>query len=765
MKKKIAFLLLAILAAFPLLSQDNYSKIAVDPKESGVIQTLMNQGITFDHYETLQDGTIAFFINQEERNVLTDLGVAYEVLIDNYRAYYQQLLQEDVTNILNMQRSSFVADGFDLGSMGGFYTLAEVEAKLDEMFANYPNLVTQKESIGTTFEGRNIWMVKISDNPNINENEPVAYFDAIHHAREPLAMATTINFMFWLLENYTTNEQVAYLVNNRELYFVPIVNPDGYFYNETTDPDGGGLWRKNRRVNTGTTCVGVDLNRNYGFGYATNNSCSSPDPCSGIYRGEEAFSEAESIAVRDFMSIIEPKTAFSTHSTAGSYLMPYGFDTNPPAFDIYSEWASEFLSVNNYPYGVTFQMLGYTSCGTTRDYMHSENIYGWTPEIDGQGFWPPPSTIFDLVSENVYPLFYQSWISGGYIDIRDYEILDEVVAGQSFPLSIEVKNVGLGDAANVNVRISTKQPEITILTDEATYGTVTARSRENNTNTPFVIDIPPSFSEGSFSLLIESFQDGVLNKTQQLQVFVGDKTVLFFDDAEAASNDWIATGNNLSWGSVSDDSFSGNLCYGDSNGGNGQNDTESFFELDTTFDFSNIVTPIVSFMNKYSIEINDRVELQISVDNGVNWEVLQTFTASKSWNQYFKTLQDYTGFSEVKFRFFLFTNGFIPADGFYFDDFEVAAFDSIILNTIENSVEDAIIVYPNPADKLLTLKNTSISMFKVDLFDISGRRYGNTTYLPNGNTQLDISKLKTGTYFLKIIDKSGKVFMKRFLKE
>ncbi|MEM7187361.1 MAG: M14 family zinc carboxypeptidase, partial [Bacteroidota bacterium] len=404
MKKKYYYtLLMAVLAVVffaELHAQETYSKVAINPVTQELMNELVDLGFTVDHPEWLPDGSITFYVNPSERAMLEQNNIAYRVEIEDYAQYYQQQKALDAPNLANMQRNSKVANGFDLGSMGGFYTWDEMIAKLDEMKQDYPNLITTRASIGTTIEGREIWMAKISDNPNVDEEEPVAYFDAIHHAREPLAMATTINFMFWLLENYGVDPQVTYLVNNRELYFVPIVNPDGYEYNRETDPDGGGLWRKNRNPNDGN-CFGVDLNRNYAFGYATNNQCSSPDPCSGVYRGEEPFSEAESMAVRDFMALIEPKTAFSTHSTAGSYLMPYGFDTSPPAFEIYSEWASVFLSENDYPYGVTFQMLGYTSCGTTRDYMHSEGIYGWTPEIDGQGFWPPESTIFDLVGDAV----------------------------------------------------------------------------------------------------------------------------------------------------------------------------------------------------------------------------------------------------------------------------------------------------------------------------------------------------------------------------
>ncbi len=443
MIKKIIFsvIFLLFISLSAIAQKTIYSKVIVQFNDVQDIQQLVALGFDLDHYQGDPQNGISFFVTQEELTSLKDSGFSFTIDILNYEEHYNQLRKLEIP-ANEIKRGKSVASGFDFGSMGGFYTLDEVGLKLDEMRQDYPNLITEKTSIGTSIEGRPIWMAKISDNPTINEGEPTAYFDAVHHAREPLSMAVTVNYMFWLLENYDTDPQVQYLINNREIYFVPVVNPDGYEYNRQTNPNGGGLWRKNRRVNAGG-CTGVDLNRNYGFEFAHDNSCSSPDPCSNVYRGEEAFSEPESSAVRDFMTQIQPKTGFSTHSTAGSYLMPYGYNTSPPDFEIYSEWASVFLNENDYPYGVTFQMLGYTSCGTTRDYLHSEGIYVWTPEIDGSGFWPQQSEIFDLVAENVYPLFYQSWLSGGYLDVQSHTQIGDALPGDTFELNVEVKNIGV----------------------------------------------------------------------------------------------------------------------------------------------------------------------------------------------------------------------------------------------------------------------------------------------------------------------------------
>ena len=286
-----------------------YSEVLVKVEKANDIQRLVDLDFDIDHYKGVGQNSISFYVTSEEIEKLTTYGFSFDVTIPNFAEHYIQQRLLDESNMENLRRSKNTANGFDLGTMGGFYTFEEVESKLDEMKTEYPNLITSKTSIGTSVEGRPIWMVKISDNPEVSENEPAAYFDGLHHAREPLSMATNINFMFWLLENYSTNTAVQFLVDQRELYFVPVVNPDGYRYNEQTNPNGGGLWRKNRKLNNGG-CFGVDLNRNYSFEFAHDSSCASNDPCTNTYHGTAAFSEPETEAIRDFLSLVHPALVF-----------------------------------------------------------------------------------------------------------------------------------------------------------------------------------------------------------------------------------------------------------------------------------------------------------------------------------------------------------------------------------------------------------------------------------------------------------------------
>ena len=160
-----------------------------------------------------------FVVGQYEIEQLTGRGISYQVVVDDLAIEYERSGSAGPHNAL----------GFGVGSMGGHYTYAEALRQLDTMKLQYPNLITTRDSIGRSQEGRGMWIVKISDNPNINEpGEPEVLYTGLHHAREPMGLMSCLYYMWWLLENYGTNPQATYLVNNRQMWFLPVVNPDGY---------------------------------------------------------------------------------------------------------------------------------------------------------------------------------------------------------------------------------------------------------------------------------------------------------------------------------------------------------------------------------------------------------------------------------------------------------------------------------------------------------------------------------------------------------
>ncbi len=261
--------ILTLLLAFTfsiLVNAQNYKQVKIYIQSLQDITELQNAGLEFDHPNITKDKAVIVFLDDNDFQKLQMTNFSYEVQIDDWFEYYSRqpkLTETEKSSIIRNSKDNFGVEGFGFGSMGGFYTLAEAIAQLDSMKFQYPNLITTKVSIGNTIENRPIYMVKISDNPDVDETEPEILYTSLHHAREPQSMMQMIYFMYYLLENYNTNSSVQYIVNNRELYFIPVFNPDGYEYNRTTNPTGGGMWRKNRRNNSGS--YGVDLNRNYGL--------------------------------------------------------------------------------------------------------------------------------------------------------------------------------------------------------------------------------------------------------------------------------------------------------------------------------------------------------------------------------------------------------------------------------------------------------------------------------------------------------------------
>ncbi|HEY2948001.1 MAG TPA: M14 family metallopeptidase, partial [Micromonosporaceae bacterium] len=179
-----------------------------------------------------------------------------------------------------------------------YHNYAEVVAEIDQAVAAYPNIV-KKFSIGRSYQGREIWAVKISDNVNVDENEPEVLFTHGQHAREHLAVEQAIYILKELTSKYATDSRIKNIVDSRELTIVPSVNPDGAEYDVATGSYRS--WRKNRQPNAGSSAVGTDLNRNFDYKWGCCNG-SSGSPSSDTYRGASAFSAPETAAIRDYVN-------------------------------------------------------------------------------------------------------------------------------------------------------------------------------------------------------------------------------------------------------------------------------------------------------------------------------------------------------------------------------------------------------------------------------------------------------------------------------
>ena len=173
-----------------------------------------------------------------------------------------------------------------------YHDMAGVYSSLSTMSTDHPTICSLI-TIGTSVEGRNISGLRISNNPTtIDRSKPASLFLGLHHAREWISEEVPLYLANYLLDNYATSAYIKRLIDNTEIWIIPVVNPDGFAYTQTTDR----LWRKNRR-NNGDGTYGVNINRN--FSYQWGGAGSSGTTSSGDYRGPSAFSEPETCAVRD----------------------------------------------------------------------------------------------------------------------------------------------------------------------------------------------------------------------------------------------------------------------------------------------------------------------------------------------------------------------------------------------------------------------------------------------------------------------------------
>jgi hypothetical protein len=281
-------------------------------------------------------------------------------------------------------------------TMGGFRVFSEVLALMDSLHQQYPSIVSARDSVGYSWQGLALWTFKISDNVDVDEPEPEVFFNALTHAREPQGMEWQMNFARWLCQNYGTDSVATYLVDNREIFFMPVVNPDGYEYNRQNSPSGGGMYRKNRRAGDG-----VDLNRNFGYMWGFDDVGSSPNSYDETYRGPSAFSEPETQGVREFIDSRNFSLIVNAHTYGDYFLYPWGYaNIQCPDVTLYRVIADTVLDIlGTYTAGTPWELL-YNTNGDVGDWEYGEvvekpRIIGATLESGDQndGFWPAPYRI------------------------------------------------------------------------------------------------------------------------------------------------------------------------------------------------------------------------------------------------------------------------------------------------------------------------------------------------------------------------------------
>jgi murein tripeptide amidase MpaA len=299
-----------------------------------------------------------------------------------------------------------------------YHNYAEMSDAIQRVAAANPS-ITNRFSIGSSHEGRELWAMKISDNVAVDESEPEVLYVGLHHAREHLTVEMTLYLMNLLVDNYGRDQRITNLVNSREIYIVFNLNPDGGEYDVSTGSYRS--WRKNRQPNSGSSYVGTDLNRNYGYRWGCCGG-SSGSPSSDTYRGPSAFSAPETARIRDFINgrVINGKQQIRSSITFHTYselvLWPYGYtytdvpsDMTQDDHDVLAAMGRTMASSSGY----TGQQASdlYVTDGDYSDWAYGvHKIFAYTfemyPKSNPPGFYPPDEVIAAETSRNRESVLY-----------------------------------------------------------------------------------------------------------------------------------------------------------------------------------------------------------------------------------------------------------------------------------------------------------------------------------------------------------------------
>ncbi len=296
----------------------------------------------------------------------------------------------------------------------GYHDYAELVDVLQELAASYPH-ITRLEEIGQTWEGRSIWALRVTDRPQEEEAEErgILVF-AGTHAREHLSVEQALFLLRDLLENFGRDAEITNLITQRDIWVIPNLNPDGSEYDINRWRVSPPYWRKNRR-NNGDGTWGVDLNRNFGYGWGREGS--SGITASEIYRGPAPFSEPENMALRDFV-LARPhiRLIISLHTYGEYVLFPYGYtyedlppDMRPEDRAIFLALAEAITDRNGYRAMQASDL--YLVSGSHDDWFYGAlGIYAMTWELYPRsavpGFYPSDSIIAPQTARNRLALRY-----------------------------------------------------------------------------------------------------------------------------------------------------------------------------------------------------------------------------------------------------------------------------------------------------------------------------------------------------------------------
>lgn len=723
-------------------SQEKYSAVKIYPPADPKIRAELLGLLEVDHFHE-SNGSIRTEISETALNKLRASGYPFEVVVsdvaDDLQRKNQEYFQARSQGLINMDgtptvtgygRVAFEQPGTTVGNiivtpsafqvhtgspnLGGYYTFAQMNSAMDALVAAYPTLAS-KTSIGTTVGGRNIWCIKISDNVTTDEsNEPEVLYIGLQHAREAIGGSSMIFLMQYLCERYSVDPRIKDLVDNREIFIIPCMNPDGWEHNRTTFPDGGGMWRKNRRFNGGSS-YGVDLNRNWGVDWSNcagaSSACGSAVTSDETYYGPSAFSEQETQAIRAFTKTRNFVAMIDQHAYGPYYSLPFGRPTLHTGPDDLSIMEDQFYmhipalmgKYNGMRAGNSPQSVGYEVAGGVKDWMlrgeigvgTKGRVFGMTGEggygTTGTGtFWPPAAQIVNLCKGITFQNLQLLYAAGLYVDLQDMS--DIALTATSGNMSFKIKRIGLTDAPVTVTAIPISNisfgAPVTVNTLPNYYDTYTGN---------ISYTLPVGITNGQRVQFAWRIQTTGYTYYDTITKFY-NPTVMFTDNMESGSvgTNWVVSSG---WNYVADSGYAASRALTESPGTSypANVTTPRTARYNGTLNLLDATAAFITFQTRHRAEnFRDKLQLQVSI-NGSTWTAIAGKTTIQEpgtlegstingqpsltgikddWVSEVFNLAAYLGQPSVQFRF-AFTSDVSTSfwaaqdEGFYIDNLKV----------------------------------------------------------------------------------------------
>ncbi|KAF6716702.1 Carboxypeptidase B [Oryzias melastigma] len=365
------------------------------------------ESIEVDFWSPDSPELVTIDINVDIRVPARYLSLVYTTL--GQSGMEHEILIDDVQVAINRQADNGISPKA-LHSYTKYNTWDTILSWISTIASSNPSLISKQE-IGNTFEGRPMVLLKLGKSSGTTK--PAIFLDCGIHAREWISPAFCQWFVKEALDTYGSDSQMTSLLDQMDVYVLPVFNIDGYEYSHTSNR----MWRKTRSKLSGSSCLGTDPNRNFDAGWCTVGA--SSNPCSDTFCGSTPESEIEVKNVANFIRKNQSsiKAYLTVHSYSQLLLFPYSYSYNLAADH------SELMSVAEGASAALTSLYGtqytsgpgastiYLAAGGSDDWAYDLGVkYSYTFELRDTGYYG-----FLLPESQIQPTCEETMLAVKYI--------------------------------------------------------------------------------------------------------------------------------------------------------------------------------------------------------------------------------------------------------------------------------------------------------------------------------------------------------------